>query len=38
MKANRLVLSGIVCKAPLRKVSPSGIPQAIKATMRVQRC
>lgn len=24
--ANRLVLSGIVCRAPLRKVSPSGIP------------
>ncbi|EMF7562165.1 primosomal replication protein N [Serratia marcescens] len=26
MTANRLVLSGIVCKAPVRKVSPSGIP------------
>lgn len=24
--ANRLVLSGTVCRAPLRKVSPSGIP------------
>ncbi|MEA1063348.1 primosomal replication protein N [Apirhabdus apintestini] len=24
--ANRLALSGIVCKTPLRKVSPSGIP------------
>jgi len=23
---NRLALSGIVCRAPLRKVSPSGIP------------
>ncbi|HAT3744665.1 TPA: primosomal replication protein N [Serratia marcescens] len=26
MTANRLVLSGTVCKAPVRKVSPSGIP------------
>ncbi len=26
MMANRLVLSGTVCKTPLRKVSPSGIP------------
>lgn len=26
MTANRLVLSGTVCKTPLRKVSPSGIP------------
>jgi primosomal replication protein N len=26
MMANRLVLSGTVCKMPLRKVSPSGIP------------
>lgn len=26
MTANRLVLSGTVCKAPIRKVSPSGIP------------
>ncbi|NDJ59162.1 primosomal replication protein N [Enterobacteriaceae bacterium 4M9] len=24
--ANRLALSGTVCRAPLRKVSPSGIP------------
>ncbi|KAA8997728.1 primosomal replication protein N [Affinibrenneria salicis] len=24
--ANRLVLSGTVCKTPIRKVSPSGIP------------
>ncbi|KNB23627.1 primosomal replication protein N, partial [Salmonella enterica] len=23
---NRLALSGTVCRAPLRKVSPSGIP------------
>ncbi|HAT5000053.1 TPA: primosomal replication protein N [Serratia marcescens] len=26
MTANRLVLSGTVCKTPVRKVSPSGIP------------
>ncbi|CCG88622.1 primosomal replication protein N [Erwinia piriflorinigrans] len=26
MTANRLTLSGTVCKAPMRKVSPSGIP------------
>ncbi|HGM4678884.1 TPA: primosomal replication protein N [Serratia marcescens] len=26
MTANSLVLSGTVCKAPVRKVSPSGIP------------
>lgn len=26
MTVNRLVLSGVVCKAPIRKVSPSGIP------------
>ncbi|SMG50031.1 Primosomal replication protein n [Cedecea lapagei] len=26
MMANRLALSGTVCKTPLRKVSPSGIP------------
>ncbi|AEF43542.1 primosomal replication protein N [Serratia plymuthica] len=26
MTSNRLVLSGTVCKAPVRKVSPSGIP------------
>ncbi|WP_435951895.1 primosomal replication protein N [Dryocola sp. BD626] len=26
MSANRLVLFGTVCKMPLRKVSPSGIP------------
>ncbi|CQR83578.1 primosomal protein N [Escherichia coli K-12] len=26
MMTNRLVLSGTVCRAPLRKVSPSGIP------------
>ncbi|CDH04969.1 primosomal replication protein N [Xenorhabdus bovienii str. oregonense] len=26
MAANRLVLSGTVCKVPIRKVSPSGIP------------
>lgn len=26
MTANRLVLSGTVCKMPTRKVSPSGIP------------
>ncbi|MGP3153412.1 primosomal replication protein N [Serratia marcescens] len=26
MTTNRLVLSGTVCKAPVRKVSPSGIP------------
>nr|WP_128176210.1 MULTISPECIES: primosomal replication protein N [Erwiniaceae] len=26
MTANRLRLSGTVCKAPVRKVSPSGIP------------
>ncbi|CUX96128.1 Primosomal replication protein n [Candidatus Gullanella endobia] len=26
MTANYLILSGIVCKTPIRKVSPSGIP------------
>ncbi|WP_406704837.1 primosomal replication protein N [Sodalis sp.] len=26
MTANRLMLSGTVCKTPIRKVSPSGIP------------
>ncbi|HBV39865.1 MULTISPECIES: primosomal replication protein N [Erwinia] len=26
MEANRLTLSGTVCKTPMRKVSPSGIP------------
>ncbi|MCE1699850.1 single-stranded DNA-binding protein, partial [Enterobacter hormaechei] len=26
MTTNRLVLSGTVCKTPIRKVSPSGIP------------
>ncbi|HCK02978.1 MULTISPECIES: primosomal replication protein N [Serratia] len=26
MTSNRLVLSGTVCKTPVRKVSPSGIP------------
>ena len=26
MTANRLVLSGTVCKMPIRKVSPSGVP------------
>jgi len=26
MTANRLRLSGTVCKTPVRKVSPSGIP------------
>ncbi|MGL6021342.1 MAG: primosomal replication protein N [Gibbsiella quercinecans] len=26
MTANRLVLSGTICKTPVRKVSPSGIP------------
>ncbi|WP_127956600.1 primosomal replication protein N [Serratia microhaemolytica] len=26
MSSNRLVLSGTVCKTPVRKVSPSGIP------------
>ncbi|WP_406703446.1 primosomal replication protein N [Sodalis sp.] len=26
MTANRLILSGSVCKTPIRKVSPSGIP------------
>jgi primosomal replication protein N len=26
MTANRLILSGTVCKTPVRKVSPSGVP------------
>ncbi|MDW8844491.1 primosomal replication protein N [Erwinia sp. P7711] len=26
MTANRLTLSGTVCKTPMRKISPSGIP------------
>lgn len=26
MTTNRLVLSGTVCKSPIRKVSPSGVP------------
>lgn len=26
MTANRLILSGTVCKTPIRKVSPSGVP------------
>ncbi|KAA1460852.1 primosomal replication protein N, partial [Escherichia coli] len=26
MTTNRLVLSGTVCKVPIRKVSPAGIP------------